>query len=143
VNKLLVPMTCLGLAGCAASGLEADGVVSAEALRAQQAGEVHGEASASPAEGSSPLALAGIREIDIQTYHEEETVCRTQAPTGSRIAVERCYVRVRNDSASDALARELHRQDFEEMRQRQMYQEQQQRAREQALRDRMMRSGQR
>jgi hypothetical protein len=56
-----------------------------------------------------------------------------ERPTGSRIAVKRCYTLTAEQEALQATAA---RRELEDMRQRQMYQEQSRRAMEAAMRQR-------
>jgi hypothetical protein len=140
VIKPLGLIFCVALAGCAASGPDTAHAPPAQPTYAQGASNAQPGPEGSNAEQAARAALANAREVDIQTSPQEETVCETRAPTGSRIAVEQCYVRVRSeDGPAEAIARDLNRQEFEEMRQRQLDQEQQRQARERAIRDAMMR----
>jgi hypothetical protein len=49
------------------------------------------------------------------------TVCRTESPTGSRIGVKRCYSTTETDSSK--VQNEIVRREFEEMRDRQIYEQ--------------------
>jgi hypothetical protein len=67
-----------------------------------------------------PAADADVPKVDMQTV-KDDTVCRAERPTGSRIAVKRCFSpRTAIDSARD----DVMRRDIEEMRMRQVYQNQ-------------------
>jgi hypothetical protein len=87
-------------------------------------------------EDAVSLVAADVTRIAI-TPLAEETVCRRERPTGSRIAVERCYVVVSTaeGSAMHDAARQIMREEFELLRRQQLAQEQ---ARQRAMQDRAM-----
>jgi hypothetical protein len=69
---------------------------------------------------AEPAADADVPKVDMQTV-KDDTVCRAERPTGSRIAIKRCFSpRTALDSARD----DVMRRDIEEMRMRQVYQNQ-------------------
>jgi hypothetical protein len=111
--------SCLLLAGCAAPG--AGLVRSPEQLEA-------------PAAASPSADVEVVEELDISEFADDHTVCRREAPLGSRIAVKRCYSTNAPPSARDAVNEQLALQDLETMRQRQMLLEQQRVSREAAMR---------
>jgi hypothetical protein len=122
VNKTLLSLSCLLLAGCAGSGTGSSNVPASPALPLQvdplQAGD-----TAEP-------ALANVRQVDIRSL-PDEPVCRRAFQTGSRIAIERCDT---PNDADDSLNDYITRQEVEYMRQQQTYRDQARRMREAAAR---------
>jgi hypothetical protein len=52
---------------------------------------------------------------------DDGTVCRNEQPTGSRIAVKRCYSTT--ETAASKVQKEIERRNIEEMRDRQIYEQ--------------------
>ncbi len=113
MNRTLVLSACIVLAGCASS-------------RADRNGPSAVVESTDP----SPAPITGVRTVEMASLDDEER-CRTERPTGSRIAVKRCYTLTPEEEALQTTAA---RRELEDMRQRQMYQEQSRRAMEAAMR---------
>ena len=63
---------------------------------------------------------SAVKQLQLKAPNDG-TVCRTEQPTGSRIGVKRCYSTTETDSSK--LQNEIMRRDFEEMRDRQMYEQ--------------------
>jgi hypothetical protein len=73
-----------------------------------------------PAPPAVAAADSKAPEVKIESFIDT-TVCRNERPTGSKIAVKRCYTRTKGDgsqqeTAADAVAR----RDLEDLRQQQM-----------------------
>jgi uncharacterized lipoprotein YmbA len=124
--KTLSLAASLLLLGCATTGTDTTG-----------SGALQLSAGTDAAAESASDAVV-VKELEISAFAEDETVCRREAPLGSRIAVERCWSTTTGNS-SDALRSQIQRDEFEEMRQRQMMIDQQQRAaRDNVFRQRAM-----
>jgi len=54
----------------------------------------------------------------------DDTVCRREAPTGSRIMTKRCYSRVQRDTAIASRNDQLLQEQIDELRRSQLYREQ-------------------
>ena len=75
---------------------------------------------------------ANATQVAISSF-ESVAVCRKERPTGSRIAIEVCRA---PSTPEDELERKIERQDFESMRQQQIYREQARQTAEAAARQR-------
>jgi hypothetical protein len=97
------------------------------------------DTSATEQSGSTVTATATARDLAANATQvaissfEGVAVCRKERPTGSRIAIERCRA---PSTPADELERKIERQDFESMRQQQIYREQARQAAEAAMRQR-------
>ena len=120
MSRALLSAACLVLAGCATSGDVNNVPVPAGATGATDP-------------GAAVQTLANVREVDMRTI-TDDTVCRSERPTGSHIAITRCRSA---NTPEDETSHYLLQRDLEEMRDRQAYQEQARRAREAAMRSGM------
>jgi hypothetical protein len=111
------------LASCAGSGIDSRAVDSSESVLAT--------------EPASQESVAHVQEVEISSF-VDETVCRRESPTGSRIAVNRCYSRGQAEDADAQITEYITRQDIEQLRQQQIYQQQVQQARDRAMRQRSL-----
>jgi hypothetical protein len=108
---------------------------SAEPVAAARAPAVTGDATAGTASAQTDRAAvrksrrasaddaankSAVKQLQLKAPNDG-TVCRTEQPTGSRIGVKRCYSTTETDSSK--LQNEIMRRDFEEMRDRQMYEQ--------------------
>jgi hypothetical protein len=117
MNRTLVLGACIVFAGCASSRTDS-----------------HAQSSVvQPPDAAPPVTSSSARTVDMASL-DDEGRCRTERPTGSRIAVRRCDAPT---AAQEALQETLARREVEDMRQRQMYQEQSRRAMEAAMRQRV------
>jgi hypothetical protein len=120
------------LAGCATTGPDTAGTA---ALQLSASPDAAAQAAAAPAADSE---AAVVKELEISAFAEDTTVCRREAPLGSRIAVERCWSTAPANSPEAMSRSQIERDEFEEMRQRQMMIDQQRAARDTAFRQRAM-----
>jgi hypothetical protein len=54
----------------------------------------------------------------------DDTVCRREAPTGSRIMTKRCYSRAQQQTAADSANDRLQQEQLDELRRLQLYRQQ-------------------
>jgi hypothetical protein len=118
MNRTLVFAGIL-LAGCASSSFDSS-IQSSHSAPAESADTL-------------PASLTIVPVVDMGSLDDEER-CRVERPTGSRIAVRRCYTLTPEQEELQGAAA---RREIEDMRQRQMYQEQRRRAMEAAMRQRI------
>ena len=85
---------------------------------------------------------AAPRVVKVQTL-TDSTVCRRERPTGSKIAVKRCYTRSKADTPEQSVADAITRQEIDELRQQQLYYEQARLARQIALQQQALQRAQR
>jgi len=114
MNKAILPAVCLMFAGCASSGIDS---------------------SALQPSGAAPEVVASAQQMEISSF-TDDTVCRREVRTGTRIGTTRCRSRNEADNAAAKLDEYLTQRDIELMRQQQMFQEQARQEREQAFRQR-------
>lgn len=81
------------------------------------------------------------REVKLEQLNDT-TVCRRERPTGSKIAVKRCYARGGPDTPQHSVANDITRRDFEALRQQQVYYEQVRQAQQAALRQQALQRAQ-
>jgi hypothetical protein len=117
VSRALLSAACLFLAGCATSSGVNDVQASASAAAATDP-------------GTAVQTVANVQEVDMRTV-TDDTVCRSEKPTGSQIAITRCRS---TNTPEDETSRYLLQREFEEMRNRQAYEEQARRTRDAAIR---------
>jgi hypothetical protein len=118
MNRTLI-FACVLLAGCASSRFDSTSLSSQ---------------SKDPAAASAalPTSLTSVPVVEMQSLDDEER-CRVERPTGSRIAVRRCYTLTAEQEQLQGIAA---RRELEDMRQRQIYQDQARRSIEAAQRQR-------
>lgn len=83
---------------------------------------------------SAEITAANATQVRIENF-EDETECRREAPTGSRISVRTC---VKPSTKTDPVTDYVTRDQIEQLRQQQMIQEQARQAREAAERARVL-----
>ncbi len=125
MSRSLVSVCFVFVAGCASSAGDFPGLTSSPV----PAAPAHAE------ETSAAVRLADVREVEISDL-TDDTVCRREKPTGSRIAVERC--RSTNDPGEDKVANQILRQDVQQMRNQQILQQQLEQSRDRAIRQQAM-----
>jgi hypothetical protein len=119
MNRTLLLASIL-LAGCAASRFDSTDQSNQSAV------------PPAPHSDELPTSLTIVPVVDMQSL-DDEARCRVEKPTGSRIAVRRCYTLTAEQEALQGTAA---RREVEDMRQRQMYQDQARRTIEAAQRQR-------
>jgi hypothetical protein len=105
MNRTLV-FACILLGGCASSRFDSNSESSQSAPPEPTA--------------ASPMSPTIVPVVDMQSLDDEER-CRVERPTGSRIAVRRCYTLTPEQEELQGAAA---RREIEDMRQRQIYQDQ-------------------
>jgi hypothetical protein len=118
MNRTLI-FACVLLGGCASSRFDPTSQTA--------------EQAAPPAD-ASPTSHTIVPVVDMQSLDDEER-CRVERPTGSRIAVRRCYTLTPEQAELQGAAA---RRELEDMRQRQIYQDQSRRTIEAAQRQRAL-----
>jgi hypothetical protein len=121
MNRTLI-FACIVLAGCASSRFDAPSQPNQSA-----------DPAAPPAE-ALPTSVTIVPVVDMESLDDEER-CRMERPTGSRIAVRRCYALTAEQEELQGIAA---RREVEDMRQRQIYQDQARRTIEAAQRQRAL-----
>jgi hypothetical protein len=109
-------------------------------------GAAMGEPDSTPAKPATEPALqpapsATPRAMTVTTIAlADDTVCRREAPTGSRIMTKRCYSRVQEQTAAAAANDRLQQEQLDELRRLQLYRQQERAlARSEALQRAMQR----
>ena len=108
MDRTLIAATLVFLAGCAASEVSAPPAAETAAI-------------ATAATAASTPTLANVQQVEMRTL-TDDTECRRESPTGSRIAVMHCYSTAA--TANDEVNDDVLKRDIEEMRMRQFYQQQ-------------------
>jgi hypothetical protein len=96
----------------------------------------------SQAAPSTSQAAETPREVEVESL-ADTTICRRERPTGSKIAVKRCYTRSQADTRQQSVANAIMRQDIEALRQQQVYYEQARLAQQIALQQQALQRAQR
>ena len=77
-----------------------------------------------PAKPSRESASSSNTKTIPVRLRDDDTVCRREAPTGSRIMTKRCYSRVQRDTATTSRNDQLLQEQIDELRRSQLYREQ-------------------